>query len=126
MRDIARVVDFEWLSAPAREAIVRISDGEYSCYCFCCPCDVSVGHALEQPLLSLDEKGVMRTGSDAELRITSPDGRFRHELVAEVTDPSKGIVRVGAIWIALALPLPGDIASGDKLELVSTRLDLIR
>ena len=119
-----RIESIRWLSKPAQEAEVTVSDGSFTCEAYSMPCNASVGDVLLQPLHLFGVRIAMRieTGTIG-IRKSSELG-LGQQVVATVRSFGEGRLSVGGIELVLDDPLPGGIQDGDMVKLDCARIDL--
>lgn len=109
-----------WLSG--NEATLTVSDGAHSCVVFAHPYSGAAGDELQEPLLGFNIDEVMAVDAVVH-KVYSVDDGYEQELVGQVVDRVKPLIRVGDILVEPDLPLPGDIANGDTIQFRVKRLD---
>jgi hypothetical protein len=118
------IKEIQYLSEPAREALLTISDGSNECIAFCQPCDKSVGEVIKDSLYIFEAYQIQISGTDREY--LKPIGRyFRHEICATIKNIQSRILKVGSILLEIDSDLPGDISKGDKVNLICERIDIL-
>jgi hypothetical protein len=119
-----QVKNIKWLSIPAAEAEVEISDNEFTCVAFSCPCGVKVNQQLTEPLHVFDIRKAAQVdeGEPGIWRLN--DTRFGQRVVAELIDPTTHLFRVGRILLIVDDYLPGGLAKRGLVEFECARIDL--
>ncbi len=119
-----QVKNIKWLSVPAAEAEVEISDGAFTCVAFSCPCEVQVSDQLSEPLHVFDIRNAMIVG-DATVGIWNlTDDGLGRKVIAELTDVSNQQLKVGGITLVVDEHLPGGLEQGNLVEFECARIDL--
>lgn len=117
------IKDVQYLSEPAEEALLTISDGLNECIAFCQPCNKSVGECIKDPLCILDVYQIQIT--EAKKEYLKPIGQhFGYEVCATIRNIENKILKVGSILLEIDSDLPGDIAQGDKVDFICERIDI--
>src|SRR5689334_6914449 len=94
----------EWLSIPAAEALLDVSDGQYHVAAFCQPCSIREGQWVQEPLLALDCKEIYIAGSGNPFAKRAEPG-LGAQIGGTVTSVTGRLVAVGKIRITLDMPL---------------------
>ena len=119
-----RVTSIKWLSIPAAEAEVEISDGVHTCTAFSCPCDAYIGQELTDPLHAFDIRNA-RIADNVGLGIWNvTDTGLGRRVVAELIDPTSHMFEVGGITLVVDDHLPGGLVQGNIIEFECARIDL--
>ncbi len=119
-----KIDTIKWISDEAKEAVLKVSDGEHFCFAFCQPCNYQIGEIIQGPLYSFDEKSVIKLEKNMPCYIVQNISNDGCEVVAEVYDVIENLVKVGNILIQVSLPLPKDIRIGNKVIFYPQRLDI--
>lgn len=109
-----------WLSE--YEATLTVSDGTHSYVVFAHPYTGVVGDELHEPLLGFNVDKIIAVNGVAHI-VSSVDDGYVQELVGQVVDWAKPLIRVGDILVEPDLPLPCDITEGDTVQFAVKRLD---
>ncbi len=119
-----QVKSIKWLSVPAAEAEVEVTDGTFTCVAFSCPCEVQVGDAIREPLhiFGIKHPMLFNDVSPAISNLTS-EGLGRR-VIAELIDITEQILKVGGIILVVDECLPGGLQRGDFVEFECARIDL--
>jgi hypothetical protein len=117
-----KISEIKWIDEEALEALVIVSDGRNTCEAFSCPCKLTVGNNLTEPLATFNEGTIVRVDKQSQL-IKKNDEKFGHELVGEVIDINKRLIKVGEMTFKTG-PLPGDIEVGNYVQLFAARIDV--
>lgn len=119
-----QVKNIQWLSQAAAEAEVEITDGNFVCVAFSCPCEVQVGDKLTEPLHVFDIKDAMLS-EKSELGIWKiNETGLGRKIVAELIDVAKQVLAVGGITLIVDEYLPGGLERGNLIEFECARIDL--
>ena len=112
-----------WLDEPSSEAVLTISDGDYSLTCFSCPCEYSVGDIIEAPLECLSVSDIEWV--DPQYSVIHTDSKFSYIIIGEVLNIADGLVRVGKITLHInSVLFPKDIYTGQFVRFCVSRIDL--
>ncbi len=118
---ITSVVQF---SPGDESAIVTVTDGRYTCWAFCWPCDAKGGERVAEPLALFEESNLMlSTEVDPRLERVN-DTELRHRGVGRVSNVERGLVKVGGLVFEVGGWLPGGIGLDDMIEFECARIDL--
>jgi hypothetical protein len=119
-----QVRNIKWLSVPAAEAEVEITDGIFTCIAFSCPCEVAVNDKISEPLHVFDvQKAMLVKNTEPGIWQLNNNGLER-KVIAELIDVSKKLLMVGNIMLVVDDYLPGGLEQGDLVELECARIDL--
>ena len=119
-----QVKNIKWLSVPAAEAEVEITDGIFTCIAFSCPCEVAVNDRLSEPLHVFDiQKAMLVENAEPGIWNITENGLER-KIIAKVADVSKQILEVGSILFVVDEYLPGGLEQGNLVEIECARIDL--
>jgi hypothetical protein len=121
MVKIEKILDY---SKDSQEAILLVSDGQYSCEAFCHPYDIDSSPVIAAPLTTLLVREIVRVESDSQSITALHDQGLSQRIIARVVDLHPPIVAVGEIHIEVDGAMPGDIRAGDTVEFICVRLDL--
>lgn len=118
------VQSIDWLDMPSREATVYISSGIHHIICFSCPCEYSIGDAVDAPLFCLNVSDIERV-EEVEHSIKNVEFGFEHIITGELCNINSGIVCVGEILFKISSSLiPKDIQNGQCIRFNASRIDL--
>lgn len=117
------VIQVNWVSRVAEEAVLVVSDEFISVRVYCQPCSLHEGDFVEQPLLAFDSQHVAR--SEEHVHRATPVGEFACEFCGTVRDVASRLVHVGQIRIVLDVSIPGDIVVGENICFTCARLDYL-
>lgn len=118
------VSKLEWLSVPAAEAVLTVTDGTINIQAFSQPCRLREGDEVKEPLLAFDTQSVVLTaGAPPSARLV--EAPFRHECCGIIVDTGARLIRVGEIPITLDIPLPGDVSDGQVVCFTCARVDCL-
>lgn len=115
----------EWISKDAQEAMLVIGDESFECVAFSHPCSMQVGDHLNEPLLAISIRRVIKEKLNTQPMMQRLGESFAHEILAEVVDVKSRLVVVGSVVVELDGVLPGDIGVGDFIRFSCGRLDVI-
>jgi hypothetical protein len=119
-----QVKSINWLSVSAAEAEVEITDGVFTCTAFACPCGVKINDEICEPLHIFEIRNAMLSReSETGIWNINKLGLGRR-VVAELTNSSSNLLRVGDIKLFVDGHLPGGIQNGDIVEFECARIDL--
>jgi hypothetical protein len=110
-----------WLSEIALGAMVTISDGSFECEAFGQPCNVIEGQVIIDPLLTEVSANIWVV-YDEPLCLIKETRYFFHEVVAELVDKSKHLVRIGQITLEVEGYFPGDSKNGDMVKFYADKI----
>lgn len=119
-----QVKNIKWLSVPASEAEVEITDGVFTCVAFSCPCEVQVNDQLSEPLHVFDIRNAMMVKDAAPGIWNLTDDGLGRKVIAELTDVSKQLLKVGGIVLVVEEYLPGGLELENFIEFDCARIDL--
>jgi hypothetical protein len=119
-----QIKNVKWLSIPAAEAEVEITDGEFTCVAFSCPCEVDVNDKLYEPLHVFNIRNAMLVDNAAPGIWNLTDNGLGRKVIGELTDISKQLLKVGGIVLVVDEYLPGGLATGNLVEFECARIDL--
>lgn len=118
------VNNIKWLSVPAAEAEVEITDGAFTCIAFSCPCVVTVDDKLSEPLHVFDIRNAVLSDNVAPGIWNLTDDGLGRKVIAEITNVSKQLLKVGGIVLVVEEYLPGGLEQGNLIEFECARIDL--
>lgn len=95
------VEKIEFLSENDKEALVSITDGNYSCLTFCQPCNYSLGDFITVPIHSFDTLDIILETTSCEFYLKRKNSNFGYEAVAKVFNVEDRILKIGSILIEL-------------------------
>ncbi|QJB56848.1 hypothetical protein [Pseudodesulfovibrio sp. zrk46] len=116
-----KIQAIKWLSRDAEEASILVSDGKYSCWCFCHPCSAQIGDIVSE-LYTLDAKRCMAAPGTAPY-ITKHSVGDGHDLCGHLFNKENSIISIGDILVEIDADVPGDIVEGDIVEFSCGRID---
>ena len=119
-----KIINIEWLSIDETEAAVEVSDGMFFCISFSHPCNLREGNFLTDPLLGFNVSDLMKV-EDASQSIERIGNSLKHKVIGKLTNLDPAIIEVGKIKIELDGNLPGGLHTGELLQFVCGRLDII-
>jgi hypothetical protein len=119
-----QVKNIKWLSVPAAEAEVEITDGAFTCIAFSCPCEVEVNDKISEPLHVFNIRNAILVDNAAPGIWNLTDGGLGRKVIAELTDVSKQLLKVGGIVLVVEEYLPGGLEQGNLVEFECARIDL--
>jgi len=118
------IKDIKWLSKEACEAIVLVGSENVECSAFYHPCLVDIGYKINEPLLALETKNIMKV-DNSETSILQRSNPLDSEIIAKIISVSKKLVCINSINIELDSPLPGGVIENDYVKFTCMRLDVI-
>jgi hypothetical protein len=118
-----RITSEEWKPAGSNEAIVIVSDGQFSLAAFCHPYSGCVGHVLVKPLHLLGARITAGTPG-GRLGIRRIGRGLGHEVRGILMDRRRGLLSVGAILLEADVEMPGGIVDGETVDATCSRIDL--
>ena len=119
-----QVKNIKWLSVPAAEAEVEITDGVFTCIAFSCTCEVAINDRLSETLHVFDiQKAMLVENAEPGIWNMTEHGLER-KIIAKLTDVSKKILEVGNILLVVDEHLPGGLEQGNLVEIECARIDL--
>jgi hypothetical protein len=119
-----QVRNIKWLSVAAAEAEVEITDGTFTCIAFSCPCEVRVNDNFSEPLHVFDIQNAMLVDNVAPGIWNLTHDSLGRKVIAELTDVSKQLLKVGGILLVVDEHLPGGLEPGNLVEFECARIDL--
>ncbi|MBW8309096.1 MAG: hypothetical protein K0M45_05600 [Candidatus Paracaedibacteraceae bacterium] len=119
-----KILNLEWLSIEAREAILDVSTNTYVFKVFCHPCLYEIGEEFNE-LLYCEGSGEIYTVAPEETETIEMNKNDEGcKIVATVQDPLKGIVQLDSVQMQLPFSLDKDIKVGDKVIFYPSRIYL--
>lgn len=119
-----QVKNIKWLSVPAAEAEVEITDGAFTCVAFSCPCEVEVNEEISEPLHVFDIRNAMLVDDVVPGIWSLTDESLGRKVIAELIDVPKQLLKVGGILLVVEEYLPGGLEQGNLVEFECARIDL--
>jgi hypothetical protein len=119
-----QVKNIKWLSVPAAEAEVEITDGTFTCIAFSCPCEVQVDDQLFEPLHVFDIRNAMLVDQVAPGIWNLTENGLGRKVIAELSDVSDQLLKVGGIVLVVEDRLPGGLEQGNFIQFECARIDL--
>lgn len=119
-----QIKNIKWLSVPAAEAEVEITDGAFTCVAFACPCEVEVNDKISEPLHVFDIRNALLVDDVAPGIWNLTDDGLGRKVIAELIDVSKQLLKVGDIVLVVDEYLPGGLEHGNLVEFECARIDL--
>jgi hypothetical protein len=118
-----KITSLNWLSKPAKEAELIVSDGVHSVTVFSQPCDYNIGDIIDEPLHVFMAKDIMLS-KITETIIEKIDKGLGSFIVANIENLRTGICSVGNVKFQIEDEIPGGINLGDVIEFKCGRVDL--
>ena len=119
-----RISKVYWLSEDAKEAEIYLSDGDFSIVCFSQPFNQVVGDNISLPLYALNTRDISSLNGEEKFAVKKGEAAFEYNLSGRVISTEGNHVKIGEFIIALDLPLPNDIQTGDYISFVCDRIDI--
>ena len=119
-----QVKSIKWLSIPAAEAEVEITDGTFSFVAFACPCEVQVDDKLSEPLHIFNIRNAMLVENASPGIWNITENGLGRRVIAELTDVSKQLFMVRGIALVVDEYLPSGLEQGSLVKFECARIDL--
>jgi hypothetical protein len=121
---MAKICKISWLSEPALEAQVTVSDGQFEVICFSQPCNWSINQTLVDPIHCFEMKNVVMDFLN-QFKVEKLCEPFGYYLTVQLIDAKSSVATIGDILVQLeGGSLPGDIKEKDFISFYCQRLDL--
>ena len=115
------VKNIVWLDKDDNEAELEVSDGQWSCLVYSMPCSVKLNQEIPESLSCNGDYGI--TSSDTrDFLLRKMDSPYAYEIVGQVHNKEKSIIRVGNLLFTADSEVPGDLNNGDWVQFVTDRL----
>lgn len=118
-----KIVSEEWKPPGSDEAIVILMSGHFIIGAFSHPYSRSVGDIVCEPLHIYSCLFIGRS-THTEVSIRRCGGSLEHELTAILRSRTEGIISVGDVLFYLEDDIPADIAEGELIDVICSRIDL--
>lgn len=118
-----KIVAEEWKPPGSDEAIVILMSGDFIIGAFSHPYSMSVGDIVSEPLHIYSCLSIRRS-SHTQVSIRRSGESLEHELTAILRSRAEGIISVGDILFCLEDAIPADIAEGELIDVICSRIDI--
>lgn len=118
------ISNINWVSKSAKEAEVKVSDGQHEMILFCYPCDYSENQDTDEHIHPLEITNFQKS-DESEVAISKTAGsHYAYKIVGLVDSLEDSIIIVGGLRFEIDMPIPSWAEEGDLIEFESMRFDL--
>lgn len=119
---MTKIKDIIWISEEIGEADVIVTDGKYEIICFSYPFSPKIGEDIDGTISIFENYDIMK--SSRKGYTVNHLGNGKYFFVAKLVNRSKGIIKIGEIYINDIQGVPEKIQNGEFIQFFTPRVDL--